>query len=60
MFWVFVFGDYYPGGGMNDFVGSYPTFEEAVKAYGTARSPGWDSVQIVEVQPDGTHRIVHE
>ena len=30
-YWVFRYEHYYPSGGMNDFVGSFDTFEEASK-----------------------------
>jgi hypothetical protein len=30
---LFAGSTYYPSGGMNDFVSSYPTIEEAIKGY---------------------------
>lgn len=31
-FWLFIGADYYPGGGMNDFISSFDTLDEATKA----------------------------
>lgn len=32
-YFLFEYDDYYPGGGMNDFVGDFDTIEEALSRY---------------------------
>lgn len=47
-FWVFAGDNYYPNGGMSDFIGSYSTEEEAVavaKALKEQREYDWAEVE---------------
>ncbi len=46
---LFAFNEYYPGGGWNDFQGSFGTLEE-VRAALPKASAEYDDVQIVDVQ----------
>jgi hypothetical protein len=43
-FLVFAYDYYYPAGGMNDFVGSYDTMEEAQAIIGTPVLTGFDEI----------------
>lgn len=46
MFLVFAGEDYYPSGGWNDFVGSYPTLHEAKEAAVKQRRDWWHIVDL--------------
>lgn len=43
---VFSYPDYYPGGGWNDFEGSFDTLEEAEREVKKERGLYWDIVDI--------------
>lgn len=50
--WVaFAFEDYYPGGGMGDYVGTFATREEAQRA---AEAQGYDNADVAYISDDGT------
>jgi hypothetical protein len=50
-YFLFVFEDYYPSGGWNDFVCDYASIEEAFDAYlSEHKNNGSDSYQIVDSQ----------
>lgn len=57
-FHVFTFNEYYPNGGINDYVGSFKTLAEA-KITASARG-GRDYCNIVETQEDGSLRSLTE
>lgn len=46
-FWVFTYDTYYPGGGMCDFVDSFPNFNDALEF---ARSEKPDHFEILDLQ----------
>lgn len=49
-FLVFDYSDYYPGGGWNDFEGTFDTIEEALRAHPECR----------EIVDTTTAQVVHE
>lgn len=54
---VFSGYDYYPCGGMNDYKGSFPTYEQAVEHLAfTTGSRDW--VQVAAVYSDGSLAVV--
>jgi len=42
-YWVFLYATYYPGGGMNDFAGSFETVEEAFRCVEKEFEGPWGS-----------------
>jgi hypothetical protein len=58
-FFLFAGCDFYPQGGMHDFIGSFTTFGDAYAAAKACLAPGDDQCEWWHILDTETHMITH-